>query len=206
MDLAKIFRFLKIKIEGDSLKDWDVAGKPVLVLGLNHEAIIEPFVLRKLIKRNDVGIVGIKSYGWLAKRIGWKFLPVMPKKYAIDLPKKQVLKNVLNPIKLAYLLEMMTTSQIEELNNKSIAGAVKIIKGGGMVIIFVRGGNGLLAKKGRGAEIIANTLKDQGVKFETVEVGFSGLTRWGLFLSQILGGRIFVKVNKVSRLSPAGRS
>jgi len=124
---------------------FSLPGRPAILLGLNHEAYIEPVVLVSLLHRNDMRILGMKIFQYLGPRIAEYILPVLPKKVAVDYHgnKKPTLFNLLEPIYRLYLLENRTVAEIGHLNQLSIQHAADHLSAGGVLITFPGGGQHL---------------------------------------------------------------
>ncbi len=116
--------------------------RPLILLGLNHESIIEPIVLVSLLNRNDLKFLGMKVFQYLGPRIAAYILPVLPRKVAVDYcgEKKPAFSDRLDLIYQLYVLENRTVDEIKELNRWSICQAAEHLCGGGALIIFPNGG------------------------------------------------------------------
>jgi len=117
-------------------------GRPAILLGLNHEAYLEPVVLVSLLHRNDMRIMGMKVFQYLGPRLAEYILPVLSKKVAVDYygDKKSALYKLLNPVYRLYLLESRSVEESRHLNRKSIQQAADHLSAGGVLITFPGGG------------------------------------------------------------------
>ena len=120
-------------------------GEPAILLGINHEAIVEPLIIASLLNRPDVRFVGMKVFQYLGKNISDLIYPVLPKKVAIDYQGgcMQTLKSRLDIVLEMYRMESLTIAQIERLNDTSLKSAAVHVEYGGLLIIFPNGGRSI---------------------------------------------------------------
>lgn len=156
------------------------SGKPVIFIGINHEAYLEPFLVFSILERNDIKVIAMKPYQILGQNFSKHILPVMIKKYARDnMRLKHRLENKIDLLKAFYRAENLTKKEIESLNRRSFNLSVKFLQQGGALVIFPAGGYGLERSWGNGiGEIIKRLGKNKRKTSGTVltPVIFKGLT------------------------------
>ena len=118
---------------------------PAILLGINHDAVIEPLIIASLLKRQDIRFVGMKVFQYLGKHISDLIFPVLPKKVAINYQghNGRTLKSRLDIVLELYRMESLTLAEIERLNCTSLKGAAEHIENGGLLIIFPNGGRSI---------------------------------------------------------------
>ncbi|MFH0875345.1 MAG: hypothetical protein V1859_05380 [archaeon] len=121
----------------DKILTTKIKNKPILVVGLSHDRIIEFVLLFSYLKREDIFLVGVKTFQLLGKNTSKYILPVLNKKYSND--SKTIMKKT--GIDDLYLLENMSKKQIGIMNKKSLQMAADKINKGNAVIIFPTGVN-----------------------------------------------------------------
>jgi 1-acyl-sn-glycerol-3-phosphate acyltransferase len=117
-------------------------GQPTILLGLNHEAIIEPIVLSSFLMRSDLKLTSIKVFDYLGPQMAHALLPVMPRKVAVDYSGGKLVTRInrLDPIYQLYALEKLTEAEIAQLNQQSLERGAEHLAAGGALIIFPTGG------------------------------------------------------------------
>lgn len=171
---------VEMEIKGRVSTEVMKAGRPVLVVGLNHEGTIEPFVVASALRRKDVWLISMKSFMLLGKNWAERILPVLPKRFGSDY--RHWRKNIENRINLVfgvYKSEKLTMAQIERMNRKTFRRTAKKLEKGGAVMLFVTGGGNIKAKWGRGVgEIISLVPAEMRDKVLIQPVQFEGINHW----------------------------
>jgi hypothetical protein len=159
-------------------------GRPTILMGLNHEAVIEPVIFVALCQRPDFRLIGIKTFQYLGTTVASRVYPVLPRKFGIDYQgnTKANLTNRWDPIYQLYALEGLTVAEIEALNEEALNHAAEYVSNGGALIIFPTGGksieNGWYAGLG---EILGRMSPDTQPMTQIFPITITGLTRGKLF-------------------------
>ena len=153
---------------------------PVILMGINHESIIEPVILTALLERGDLILVGMKVFQYLGKRIAHYVLPVLPRRVAVDYPGEvqRSLSFQLNFTYQLYLMENKTTAEIEAMNKESLCKAAEQLCGGKALTLFPKGGHHGSHRWYQGiGELLSHIAPDLRSTIPIVPIATAGLTR-----------------------------
>jgi hypothetical protein len=181
-DVARsIYDYLGLEIHrGDLPAEFSQSGQPALLLGLNHEAVIEPIILISLLNRDDVKLPGMKVFQYLGPNISEYILPLLPKKVANDYcgNTKPTTSNKLDPFYQLYCLEDKSTEEIFRLNQSSVHQAAGHIVDGGALIIFPNGGRPINSPWYQGVGQILTLLPQETIpSLPIFPISLGGVTR-----------------------------
>jgi hypothetical protein len=176
-----IFDYLGLEIPQDELPDeFSQPGQPAILLGLNHEAVVEPIILISLLNRDDIKFPGMKVFQYLGPNISEYILPLLPKKVAIDYSgnTKPSISNKLDPFYQLYCLEDKSIEEIGRLNQSSLHQAAGHLAEGGALIIFPNGGRSINCPWYQGIGQIISRLPPEVITSVPIfPISLSGLTR-----------------------------
>lgn len=179
---ASKFMLSKMKIEIDAGGDVGKIKrnkKATLVVGINHEAILEPFILAALLGKRRSALVSLKVLQLLGKGYKKYILPVMPRRYAVD--EKRFAKWIVNkvhPRGRFYGIEQLRAVEIDEMNEKVFEQSVKKLEDGEDVILFAPGGKVVQSSWGRSSgEIICRINKKKIKDVRVAFFKFGGITQ-----------------------------
>lgn len=168
-------------------------NRPVLFVGMNHEAIIEPLIMAAILKRQDWQLVGFKAFQVMGDHLAKFILPVLTKRHAVDYKNnlKKSIQDFFNPLSRLYQAEKLTIQEIEKMNKNSIAAASQNLVKGKAVIVFPGGaGKTNFSWKGGIGEIISQIPPSHAEKINVLPVHFTGISKINFFKNMCLS---FVK-------------
>lgn len=166
--------------------EFSTPGKPAILMGINHEAIIEPILLVSLLDRADIRFLGMKVFQYLGPRVAAHILPVLPGKIATDYQgsTRASISNKLDPIYQLYRMENLSTIDIKALNEQSIDMATQHLASGGILMLYPCGGHSIEKEWFSGlGRILEKLPADILTSTPIFPVMTSGLTRKSVYLS-----------------------
>lgn len=159
-----------------------VTKEPTLIIGLNHNAFIEPLVTGSVIGRDDSFAIANITYTKAGPNISKHLIGVMQSKFATDYPGRRRTR-LGDPIAPIYGHQKYTTSEIQNINKKAFRRVGHLLKNRHLVLVYPGGGtpaNGSRWRRGIG-EIIKN-MKEIGLDdIEIVPAVVTGFTRKDVF-------------------------
>ncbi len=125
--------------------EFSTPGKPAILMGINHEAIIEPILLVSLLDRADIRFLGMKVFQYLGPRVAARILPVLPGKIAMDYQgsSRASISNKLDPVYQLYRMENLSAVEVKILNQQSIDMATQHVASGGILMLYPCGGHSI---------------------------------------------------------------
>jgi len=119
--------------------------QPAILMGINHESIIEPVFLVSVLDRPDVRFLGMKVFQYLGPYVKELILPVLPSRIATDYQGdlRTRMGTALKPIYQVYKLDKRSSKEIKELNQQSISQAIEHIRSGGILELYPTGGRSI---------------------------------------------------------------
>jgi hypothetical protein len=181
-----LLEYLAIEVHSNQqFEEFSQSDRPCILMGINHESIVEPVYIISLIDRNDIGFFGMAVTQYLGKRIAEYIFPVMPKKRASDYQRltKPSISDRLNWAFWLYSLEDRTVEEVEHLNRNSIERAAGHINSGGILMIFPGGGVEINRPWYRGlGEILSLVSTEILREMPIFPIGASGLSRRQLYI------------------------
>lgn len=170
----------KLGIELDTGEDLERIRKnkkATLVLGVNHEAILEPFIIASLLGDRRVSLISLKVLQVLGRAYSKYIMPVMPRRYAKDEKRfKRWIVNKVHPRARLYGIEELKVVEIDEMNEKVFNRAAKRLMEGMDVVLFATGGKVAQAAWGRGlGEIVNRVSKEKRSDVQIAFFHFDGL-------------------------------
>lgn len=168
---------LGVEVKDNSCQKWKISNsEPVILVGLNHETIVEPFAITSLIGREKMKFIA--NYGltnWVDRKI---LIPVIARRYAIDRP--MTLKrigerwaDIFRPLNRKIREKKFTLAVIEKNNTEAFKEAENELNKNGMVMIYPTGGGDRNKPWARGiGELISGLInnKKSGAQLVVVEV------------------------------------
>ena len=185
-DLAEeLLDYLALELNyNHTFEELSTPGQPAIIMGLNHESIVEPVFLASLLDRNDIAFFGMAVTQFIGPQVAKFILPVMPRRSAVDYQpdKKRSLSDRLNWVYWVYGLDKRTLEEVEQLNKQSIEGAAAHIDRGGILMIFPGGGVDIRRPWYRGlGEILSLVSPEILHATAVVPVSTTGLSRKTLY-------------------------
>lgn len=180
---------IKYLLEKDCPKFTSENDRPVLFVGINHEAIVEPLIMAAILKRQDWRLVGFKALQVMGDHLAKFVIPVLMRRHAVDYKNnlEKSIQNLFNPVSRLYQAEKLTIKEIKKLNQDSITTASQSLVNGKAVVIFP-GGAGKVNfgwKSGIG-EIIKQIPPSCSEKITILPVYFTGISRINFFRNMCL--------------------
>ncbi len=139
----EVYDYLGMDLRLDNLPDvFSQENQPAILMGINHEAIIEPIFLVSLLDRLDIRFLGMKVFQYLGPYIADYIFPVLPKKIATDYrgSSKATISNRLDPVYQLYKMENRTLEEISHLNQQAIENSTEHVANGGALMMYPCGG------------------------------------------------------------------
>jgi hypothetical protein len=120
-------------------------NQPAILMGLNHEAIVEPIFLVSLLERSDIRFLGMMLFQKLGPNVKELIFPVLPSRIATDYhgSLRTKIATSIKPIYQFYRLDERSAAEIKENNQLSIDQAVKHITAGGILELYPTGGRSI---------------------------------------------------------------
>ncbi|OGM18784.1 hypothetical protein A2686_01970 [Candidatus Woesebacteria bacterium RIFCSPHIGHO2_01_FULL_38_10] len=141
--------------------------KGVLLFG-SHEFTIEPFIIPSILQRSDVSVIVIKTAYHFGKNFKKNFIPIMPKRYAVDSPIRG-LRDLFSPVNALYRSENLSEKDIIRLNQGSLKKAAHKLVNGEVVVIFPGAGSQITNKWGEGiGRIVKNVLSFENINLDNI--------------------------------------
>lgn len=139
----EVYDYLGMDLKLDNLPDvFSQENQSVILMGINHEAIIEPIFLVSLLDRLDIRFLGMKVFQYLGPSVADYIFPVLPKKIATDYrgSSRVTINNRLDPVYQLYTMENRTLKEISQLNQQSIENSTEHVANGGALMMYPCGG------------------------------------------------------------------
>ena len=153
---------------------------PVMFIGMNHNLVIEPAVISSIIPRDDIYLIGNKTFEVLGGNVSRHVLPVIQKKYAVDYKEtnnKKRYRLLTNPITTLYSSKKLTLKETAEINANTFHEAVEKLNENSAIIIFPTGRNNIDSpwRKGVG-EIISRIPKEIRGNVKLIPIFITGIS------------------------------
>ena len=176
-----VYDYLALDLRCSELpREFSQTSQPAILLGLNHEAVVEPIIVLSLLDRNDLKFPGMKLFQYLGPNVSELILPLLPGKVATDYSGslKPTLANKLDPIYRLYCIENKSAEEIFRQNQNSLQQAADHVSAGGAVLIFPNGGRSIDSSWYPGiAQIISRLSPDVIASTPIFPISLTGLAR-----------------------------
>lgn len=137
---------------------------PVIIVGLNHEALIEPIAISHFIHRPPYALIG--NYGLTHYvKVPGLIIPIVPQRFAIDRPLtprrlgERFLDSYFRPLNRFIRLQKFTSTDITTINRQAFQQALGVLRKNGILMIFPTGAGAATRPWGKGlGEIIHRSL------------------------------------------------
>lgn len=194
---------LGIEVKYKDPKKWKISKTaPVILVGLNHETIVEPFAITSIIGREKMKFVAnLGLTHWVDGRV---LIPVVARRYAVDRPLTlkrlgERFADIFRPLNRKIREKKFTLSQIEKINRDAFKETDNVLEGNGMVMIYPTGGGDRNKTWARGiGEMIKGLIKNQKNDAQLVVVEVRGVNihenNWRIVWRAITGKTWFGKM------------
>ncbi len=170
----------KVKIEISNKGDLEMIKErkeTTLMIGVNHEAVLEPFILAAILGERKTSLISLKVLQLLGRGYRQFIMPVMPRRYAADEKRfNRWVVNKVHPRGRFYGIEGLKAAEIDEMNEKAFAKAINNLEKGTDVILFAAGGKVAKSSWGRAlGEIVCRIDKRKRSNIRVALFNFSGI-------------------------------